>query len=556
MAKRKFKLIDELPDSIKSSLGRFISNVGGRTFVITGLPLELTGGVLARYSRSPTGLQLTLVNEFLDENGEPSQEKGTELMDRVLNAYGDDSVGELEGTHVGIEDISQLAIKTIEDKRIGGSPIEQSTRYVRYDIRDSQGRWRYIRPAEIVRLPHVINNYEKVNDLAFEVYSEGVEKLTSHFRLQFPEENFEIELQREGKKVKVKKRELTSDEEDSAFRIAYNFTIRCAALDVGRCILPASALTQFGIYGNGRFYTNVITALKSGELEEEKERGFELENELNKTIPTFIKRNRVDSNVSVRNREMRNIAEELFRGIIPETKWVTLMPQLNYFDAVLASSLFPFTSISLEQISDKISSLSEEEKLFIFSRYIGERKDRRDRSGRGLEAGYPLVFDLVGGFAEYRDLQRHRMLTQQRQLLSVEHGFIMPPEIIEVGLEKRVSQVIDQMHDLNTQIKREDLLVASQYATLFNHRLRFMLGMNLRGFQHLSELRTQPAGHFSYRSMVMEMANQVKARYPFTTNSLEFVNYSDPGNKISRAMEQSRIAGKNLSSGTSNDVDF
>ena len=83
-----------------------------------------------------------------------------------------------------------------------------------------------------------------------------------------------------------------------------------------------------------------------------------------------------------------------------------------------------------------------------------------------------------------------------------------------------------------------------------------MMGMNLREFQHLSELRTQPAGHFSYRAMVMEMARQVGKEHPWAASAFQFVDYSDPGNKIARAKEQARIAGKNIASGIDGAVDM
>jgi hypothetical protein len=82
------------------------------------------------------------------------------------------------------------------------------------------------------------------------------------------------------------------------------------------------------------------------------------------------------------------------------------------------------------------------------------------------------------------------------------------------------------------------------------------MGMNLREFQHLSEIRTQPSGHFSYRAMTMEMTNQLKKRDEWVEKAIEFVNYSDPGNKISRAKEQSRIAGENLSKGVDGSCDL
>jgi len=193
--KKKYKSMEEVPADIKKKLEEYFTNVGGDSFVIHGFPPELTGGALARYSRAPTGMQLTIINEFLDDDGEPNQEKGSELMDRVLNAFGDDSVGELEGCHVGIENISQLLTKTIEDRRIGGSPIEQSTRYVKYDVKDKEGRWRYLRPKELVD-SSLLDIYEKVNDRAFEIYSELIGKLQEYFGDKYPESEFQIDVDR------------------------------------------------------------------------------------------------------------------------------------------------------------------------------------------------------------------------------------------------------------------------------------------------------------------------------------------------------------------------
>jgi len=545
----------EVPEHLKEKLKRYFTNVGGNTFVITGLPHELTGGALARYSRASTGMQLTIVNEFLDESGEPSQEKGTEIMDRILNAFGDDSVGELEGAHVGIENISQLGTKFIEDRRIGGSPIEQSTRYVKYDQKDDQGRWRYLRPPEIV-ISSLLPSFEAVNNRAFEVYSEGVSRLTEHFKGEFPREKFQIEGERDKEKVRLYERELQTEEEERAFKNSYNFTVRCAALDVGRCVLPSSTLTHIGLFGNGRFFTNILSFMKSSELKEANQRGSDLERELNKVIPTFIKRNAANPKPAEINRNMRKMAYELFSEIKPQDDRVTLVKRSDHIDEVIASSLFPYTDVSLQQTINRVEQLPAEKKMQILETYKGAREVRRDRTGRGLEAGYPLTFDLVGGFAEYRDLERHRMLTQQRQNLTTELGFIMPPEMGIVGLEKEVEEVVVRMENLNRDIKQAGLYETSQYATLFNHRIRFMLGMNLRELQHLTELRTQKAGHFSYRGMTMEMARKAIEQYPWAETFLRFVDYSDPDNRISRAKEQSRIAGKNLAKGIDASLDL
>ena len=367
---------------------------------------------------------------------------------------------------------------------------------------------------------------------------------------------FKIYVKRAGEDVEVTEDKLESSEERKEFNNAYNFTIRGAALDVGRCILPSSTLTHLGVYGNGRYFANLLSFMKSEELAESRERALELEAELNKIMPTFIKRNAANSQFSTINEQMRRLAFDLLRGITPEDNRVTLIERAEYLDEVVSSVLFPYTNISLQQITKAVAGWSFQQKEKVIDVYTGKRENRRNRTGRGLEAGYPLTFDLVGGFAEYRDLERHRMLTQQRQDLTTELGFIMPPEMEEVGLKKEIEEVVYLMDTLNSELKHAGINQATQYATLFNHRMRFMLGMNLREFQHLAELRTQPTGHFSYRSMVMEMANKVEGRYKFTKRSLGHVNYSDPDNKIARAREQSRIAGKNLASGIDGSIDL
>ena len=398
--------------------------------------------------------------------------------------------------------------------------------------------------------------YEAVNDKAFEVYSEGVKLLQDYFKRQLPRDKFQIEVERDGKKVKAYEKELQNIVEQKAFSNAYSFTIRCAALDVGRCVLPSSTLTHMGVFGNGRYFTQLLNHLKSGELAEGRERAEALEIELNKVIPTYIKRNKANPKKAEINRKMKELAADLFKGFTPADDKVTLVPRMDYFTEVVASCLFPYTNLSLDQISRVVSLLPKEKRMDILDTYKGKRESRRDRTGRGLEGGYPLTFDLVGGFAEYRDLERHRMLTQQRQSLTTDLGFIIPPEMMEIGLEEKVKEVEGMMRSLNQDLRLAGVNEAAQYATLFNHRIRFMMGMNLREFQHLAELRTQPAGHFSYRSMVQEMVRKVQDREPWTEEFLGHVDFSDPDNKISRANEQARIAGKNVAAGVDGSVDL
>ena len=551
----KYNSIDELPPVLLEKLSHYFSTPTGDTFVIRNLPCELTGGLLARYSRAPYSLRLTLANEFLGDDGEPSAKKGSELMDRVLNAFGDDSVGELEGAHVGLERVSQLLTKVVEDRRIGGSPIEQSTRYVRYDQKDRSGKWNYLKPKEVTNAGFM-SEFESLCDNAFELYSKSIPLLSEVFKRQLPEETFQIEVERNGQKTKASKSDLEGDTEIKAFKTAYSFTIRCAALDVARCVLPASTLTQIGLFGNGRFYTNLISTLKSENLIEANSRGFDLEQQLKTQIPTFIKRSAANPEKRTKDQAMYSLARTLFEHIEPQTHKVTLLPARDLNTAFLCDALFPYTNISLNQIQTVVQGLSQGEQKNILNTYVGDRKNRRDRTGRGAETGYPFTFEVVGGFAEYRDLERHRMMTQQRQLLTPELGFEIPSEMIELNLESDITDLLEQSNNVYDHMVSQGHSEAAQYATLFNHQVRFMMGMNLRELQHLTELRSQPAGHYSYRDVAQKMALQAITEHPWINSILNHVNYTDPGNKIARASEQAKIAGKNLRTGVEGNDDL
>jgi len=142
-----------------------------------------------------------------------------------------------------------------------------------------------------------------------------------------------------------------------------------------------------------------------------------------------------------------------------------------------------------------------------------------------LEAGYPFTFDLIGDFGIYRDLQRHRMLTQQRQLLNPYLGFADNDDIRLAGFQAKIDAVRQKAERLYEKIKQECGRIAAQYAVLFGHRIRFTMGMNLREAEHMTELRTTPQGHPSYRQICQEMARQILEICPWAEEVLKFVDY-------------------------------
>ena len=99
-------------DKERELLQQYITDPDSNIFAIKGLQ-GIVGSAFARYSRAPGSFRETLLKEFLKE-GVIDPEHAKKLIERILIAFGDDSVGELEGANVSFEQVSNLATKTID----------------------------------------------------------------------------------------------------------------------------------------------------------------------------------------------------------------------------------------------------------------------------------------------------------------------------------------------------------------------------------------------------------------------------------------------------------
>src|SRR5205807_7173583 len=77
--------------------------------------------------------------------------RAEQLYDKVFLEYGDDSVAQLGGVHLACEQASNVLTKVLEWGRLMAY-LEQSTRYIAYDVR-LDGRYRCSRDPQVLDLP-------------------------------------------------------------------------------------------------------------------------------------------------------------------------------------------------------------------------------------------------------------------------------------------------------------------------------------------------------------------------------------------------------------------
>ncbi len=514
-------------DEEKEILKSYVTSTEANVFAVKGME-GMVGAVYARYSRAGGGFREVLLKEFIKE-GLIDPKHAEELIERILVAYGDDSVGELEGAHVSFEDVSAIGEKAIVDHRIGGAFIVQSTRYVYYDQKMDNGQYRYYRDPKIMQSP-LAEEYVRVMDLCFDTYVELMAPLKEFLEKRKNIEDAEYDINGDGKKEKLS--ELSNEAAIKAFKRTYNADLRAKVCDILRVLLPLSTFHNVGVFGNGRFFQGMISSFYSSPLEEMRGMGQMAHEGLNQIIPKYVKRAKKNDYIVNTEQAMQKLADEILKDVKPETAdEVTLLPaptsEQNRDLTTTALMLYAYCHLPMAQLITLVSALPQDKVDAIRQTYIGARQNRRDRPGRALEDGYPYQFDLLLTYQSFKDLQRHRMTSQIWQRFTPDHGYYVPEELKELDLEKKILLCEEEVRKLNHSLKEAGLLEEAQYAVLHGHKTRWVLQANDRALMHMLELRTTPQGHPEYRKVSQKMHSKIKERSPWRAEAMKFVDYDD-----------------------------
>ena len=524
-------------------LERYVSNLDSNIFVLRNLPEVIKGALFSRYSRSVLGLRSLLLKDFiLNEEmafesivGEPSEvststsdeqfvaiKKAQNFYDRILDGYGDDSIGELGGTHLAIENVSMIAAKVIEDCRIGGSPLEKSTRYIYFDQKVN-GKFLFYREPVIMTSAYR-DLYVETCDMLFETYGRLIPPLTEKIEKTFPK-----------------------DPDVSQF--AYNGALRAKVLDCLRGLLPASTMTNMGVYGNGRFFESLIAKLQCSPLAELQESGRKSYQELSKVIPSFVRRADPTHKNQLSYFEYQERLNHEISTQVSHLKELDPMKEAGVrlidYDAdapekVAAALLFSGSNAGLHELQEHAQGMERIEREKLFRSITSIRENRRHKSPRALEHA-SFTFEICADYGIYRDLQRHRMLTQERQLLTCDYNYYTPEEIVGTEIEADYRKAMDQAKEaFDTMAKA--LPEEAQYVVPMAYNIHWYFKVNLRALQWICELRSSPAGHPMYRLVAQEMAKQVSQVFPEFESFFGFVDYE--GYQLGRLGQEIRLVEK------------
>jgi len=519
-------MLSEFSAKEKKILSSHFSNLDGSVFAIITPRQVDRGALMSRYSRTDKSMRRIFLDEFLN-----NKNRGEEFYKRVLLEYGDDSVAELGEAHIAIEGLSNIAVKKIEDRRIGLSYLEKSSRYVAWN-KKTNGKYRFYRDPVLIDSRFADVYLESCN-LSFDVYSKNIDPMIKYVREKYPIEKYSFKDSKDGKEKSFSK--LRQESDIKSANMIYRGSTKAKALDILRGLLPASTLTNVGITGNGRAFEYLLTILAASDLDEERELASKIKKELDTTIKSFVSRSDDKYGKAFQKylKQIKKTSKSIVAKEIKPKKVMGMMTKLvdcesekKSIDKILTGIMYEQSpSTSYQNILKQVKKLSKEKRIKIINSFTNLRENRRHRPGRAFESVY-YTFDLLNNFGMFRDFHRHRALTLERQLLTTDHGYNMPDEIKILGIDKNYKECMNKTKETFNKIRKK-YPEQGQYVVNFAYNYPYFMKFNLREACHLIELRTVPQGHADYRQVAQQMYRQINKVHPNLSKIMKFVDLKE-----------------------------
>lgn len=506
-----------VPDALLSA---YVTNLDKSVFALKNLPEEVVAVLFAYYSRSPDSLRHNLARLLSEgdldliegmaplssgDNLDSARARARAFHEKWVVGYGHASVAEHGVVHVALEDVSILASKVIEDARLA-SYTEKSTRYVQFDPT------RYHKPRAILSSKQAAR-YVSTADALFHAYTDLMPTLQERLKSLYP---------------------ATPSQRPKAYEAA----LKAKACDVLRYLLPASTLTNIGVTVNGRSAEHMITRLLSDPLEECRELGAAMKLECQQVLPTLVKYASPNAYQMQTHDALDALSDSHFRDLESRpSRSVTLVrydPDAEL--ELVAGILYPYTRASMMQLRERVRALSPEQRERVLEEAL-KRRGPHDNPLRALEH-VSYTFDMLVDFGAWRDIQRHRMATQQAQAATVEHGYEVPEELEVLDLAEPFEQLMDRAAECYRGMVGS-LPYEASYIVPLAFRRRVVFTWNLREMIHFIELRSAPQGHRSYRRVAQEVFKQLEAVHPFIARFIR-VNLDEVG--LERLKSEEKLA--------------
>jgi thymidylate synthase ThyX len=512
-------------------------------FAVHGADPEVLAYAMAKYSRSALSMRESLA--------EISAQKAEQFLSTFYFAYGHRSIADLAHVAMAVERLSLLAaIVLVDEQRWDGQ--ERSTRYQNF----LKSGWYF-------------PDFE-ADTASAHLYAETVENLFATYQRTTAAVH-EALLRRIPCPAEMKPE-------------AYQRTLKARAFDVARYLLPLATNTSLGQIVNARTLETQVSRLLSHPAAEVRDLGVKLReaaagpawnlhgkagaelvekiaavdgalvDEAEKlltrevrTAPTLVKYAEPNEYLMQTRAELERAAAELLHGIAPAAApLVDLVEQTETLEVELAATLIYWASHHpYRQVRDVVAGLPGCQVSEIIELGLRHR-GKHDEALRVFHAGAGLRFDILMDIGGFRDMHRHRRVTQIKQGFTAAHGYETPtngdlaPDInllAEAGVVGEYQSAIEAAHAAGARIgagTAPEAAISSLYLLPLATRVRCLFKMDFAEAQYITELRSGPAGHFSYRRVAWEMYLALERQHPTLAKYFRVTDFTKPIDLLQR----------------------
>jgi thymidylate synthase ThyX len=503
--------ITETPDRPAPAATPETRNNQTEVFAVHGADPEVLAYAMAKYSRSALSMKESLK--------EISSQRAEQFLNTFYFQYGHRSIADLAHIAFAIERLSLLAaIVLVDEQRWDGQ--ERSTRYQNF----RKSGW---------YMPDF-----GADQASSQLYVATVENLFAEYHTVF-------EAVFASLKDQVRKPEEMKQE-------AYDRTLKARAFDVARYLLPLATNTSLGQIVNARTLETQVSRLLTSPVAEIRELGEKLQASASgpawnvygsdlaalqrdiaaldpalgeraaalllrevKTAPTLVKYAAPNDYQTRTRRELHQAAEELLRHEpIDAAPMVDLVDDFDTLEIEIATTLlYGACHHPYRQVRRHIGGLSAARINEIVDLGLRHR-GRHDELLREFSAGQALRFDILMDIGGFRDMHRHRRCVQILQPFTALHGFAIPEGVPEAGVQPLYDQTVTAAHEAFATLASGSAPDAAAYLLPLGTRNRSLFKMDFAEALYISELRSAPQGHFSYRRVAWEMYRAVQRSHP------------------------------------------
>jgi thymidylate synthase ThyX len=512
-------------------------------FAVYGAEPEIQAYAMAKYSRSALSMKESLK--------EISQQKAEKFLNTFYFQYGHRSIADLAHIALAVERLSILAaIAVADEQRWDGQ--ERSTRY--QDFQKSG----YYTPDF------------GGDDKAAALYQRTIGNLFAEYQA-LSDTMFQYLMD-----ITPKPDEMKQD--------AYQRTLRARAFDISRYLLPLATNTSLGEIVNARTLETQVSHLLAHTHEEVRVLGQLLkraatspaynvnheslrqlveqiravspdlavraEQELLREVrvaPTLVKYADPNRYEIETRHDLRQAAAEMMRGASAEAAGLVDLLDAEPLEIELAATLlYEHSHYPYRQIRRAVEAAGEKLRGEIIDLAMRHR-GKHDELPRAFCAGQQFRFDILMDIGGFRDMHRHRRCIQIGQDFTTAHGYDVPDELEAAGVRPHYDAAMKNASDAAGQLTRlatdregpappdsGSIAPAAQYAIPLGFRKRTLFKMDFAEVVYISELRTGPAGHISYRRVAHAMYAVVAQKYPALARYFRVTNVHEPVDLLKR----------------------